>query len=578
MNILKSYLFLLDHPSIVSKWHDQIDQRDLQINNSHPQTTEKTETQKANWPTIITNLECYSNTDGLNYISASSVRSIDFVYKRGYFSFKCGNVQDIIKAGIKIYVYGALSCTSGPFFCSLYQIENLLIQFSNSIYDIELKEYRFPASLIPFYLKTIENEQDPAHRYTSYHSYCYYDKRYRDLFSNQYLYKQVEWTREAIDKYHDSLNWKGLIQDSNFTITEDLLEKFCDLIPLESINYRSINVSFSFIKKHIDQINLEKWLRSTSIAFSPNELFYLLSWWNENWHNKPNRGFSGEDNCVKALIDNSDFCWSEDLLKVLSMTNPSSGWLYFPTITDDRRRLQIYDMIIKIPGHEEAIKKLSKPDYYLERLKDGEFYGIYSDSYNGSYMYGGPFPELIPYEGEIDPTKCYTHKFEGLSKLINKNKTYSTFFTLDNIKANLSSWNTVIADTYQYHHRECTDHSYDFYQVFTIWNLYKYNRQVRINYEIVDYFRDKEIVVGGEYRKEHYDIDKGFVTKPTNALDFFIQTPIENRSEIEKICDDDELCERFYKGLNPCVLDYICDKVFSVISYDDYLEQLNKRK
>lgn len=242
------------------------------------------------------------------------------------------------------------------------------------------------------------------------------------------------------------------------------------------------------------------------------------------------------------LAANNYFEWSPELLEAFGWLNPYY-WRLFEREGEEKRK-KIYEMILRIPTYQDIISSMDskdEPKYYLMRLKDG------------SYQ--------------------FNLGTEGMN-VLHKTHAYSDLFHIENIKENLCNWNQVVGDKFLHSHRECTDHTYYVHQVYTYWNLFCWNKNVRLNYEIAKYLSDKKITIGGEYEIElmyQEDPDYGFKTKSVNALDFFIRVPFDNHDEIEKVLEDTNLLFRFLDGENQSILSYVLDSFFRDYSYDEYV-------
>ncbi len=495
------------------------------------------------WPSSIPEWSCINEKNGIKQISG--VFSIDRVLYSGYFRFNCRDCKSILATGITLYSHAGDQMGS-YYYAKLSDIETILKNFSHQIYNIDTP-YLIPTRLLPFYLNTLE-----ILIHSTPYEYYWYNKDNRSIFNYKPLYFQNEWTLRYVRKYGNRLNWKLLLEKSSFIANESIITEYYDQIPFyvkgESRNTRfnkeltiydfhKINsISLDFISVHFDDLNIPRLLETANLTLSPSELKDLYNRYNDSY---------SDNNFIKYLCHNENFKWTQSLLLELSYIDPKHCWDFFPYYPTNRRLL-IYRMITSILNHSEIISNFEEPNFFLQRLKDGNNQSMLD------FMKGTE----------------YLHRYHA----------YSDFFTLENIKKNLDEWNIILGDRFRGTHRLSTDHSYEIHQVFTMWNLFHWNDQVRLTFEIVDFLKDKEIVVGGEYEKEieNQDYpDYGYISKSINAVDLFIDTPFKTKKDVVKVCNDPKLLKCFLEGGNRCVINYAIDVVLNDSSITEF-ESLSK--
>ena len=463
---------------------------------------------------------------------------------KGFVSFKCTDHAAIAKEGFAVYTASCLD----RYYSSIVSIEQLLERHADIMY--ELSECILPARLLPNYLKTIECflQKNPGY----YGNYKFKNDDKSNLFFYRDLYKCFKWTPDLIEKYKAQVDWVTLIEGEYIKdlINEEFLNNYYEFIPFKSKKgkygrqtvierYNLLGeISFSFICAHLNDFDIYYLLTRGHFKLTADELVLL-----DERISQIKDNHSGG---ISNLASNDYFEWSPDSLEAFGRLNPYN-WRHFEK-RDNERRQKIYEMILRIPSFQEIISSMNsedEPEYYLMRLKDGSYQFRLGD--------------------------------KGM-RVLHKNHAYSDLFHIENIKENLRNWNQVVGDEFMCNHRECTDHTYYVRQVYTYWNLFCWNENVRLNYEIAKYLSDKVITIGGEYEIElmfQEDPDYGFKTKSVNALDFFIKVPFDNCDEIEKVLDDNSLLFRFLDGENPSVLSYALDSIFRDYSYEEYVTLIN---
>lgn len=524
MNIVRVYTFLLRHPEIAKEWKSTKNSKSLILPKKEKSFPEK-----------VPEFSVYKqDAIGLQYISGENSRNA--LFSAGYIQFHTSSstARRIINQGLPLYTYASGAYCEGYFF-SILRLQELLAQFADSIYGIDSPVYKLPASFIPFYLETIKCYQKMKE---SVHWFYHEDSR--NVFLYKDLYRQVEWSREMVEVYAENLYWKALIEDSSFIVTEDLLSKYYDHLPLTpyltaSNRDRFVNrfdgiesISFDFIKEHIKDLDLRELFHSGNFSLSSQELRFLCEYWEKNY----------QSSSLYYLCSNNNFDWTTELLIEIARLYPQNCWKEFLKWPDDRR-LSIYHLIKTIPNYESIIHNMSDNAFFIHKLKDG----IYSP-------------------------KDLRLKFNA----------YSDFFTIDNIKANIGIWNEVLGDEFLGTHRECTDHWYYIQQVSTMWNLFKNNRQLRINYEIVQFLAEKTIIEGGQYKKEYQNQDYpdyGFYTRETNALDYYIKTSFHSLEDVKRVCENESLVSRFLTGGNQDIIEYVCNSIFEDNDFEEFLSMAN---
>lgn len=525
MNIVKIYTFLLKHPTIAKEWKSP----------KNSQSLIQPKKERA-FPEKVPEFSVYKqDAAGIQYISGENSR--DALFSAGYIRFHTSSstARRIVNAGLPLYTYASGAYCEGYFF-SVLRLQELLVQFADSIYGIDSPVYRLPASFIPFYLETIQCYQKMKE---SVHWFYLDDSR--NVFLYKDLYRQVEWSREMVEKYARKLYWKALIEDSSYSVTEDLLSKYYDYIPFSPFltadnSHKYVkrfdgieSISFAFIKEHINDLDLRDLFHSGHFCLSPQDIRFL----SEYWEKKYQSGF------LYYLCGNKSFVWTKDLLIEIARLYPQNCWKEFLKWPDDRR-LSIYHIIKSIPNYESIIQNMSDNAYFIQKLKDG----------------------------------IYSHNDLRL-----KFNAYSDFFTIDNIKTNISNWNEVLGDEFMGTHRECTDHWYYIQQVSTMWNLFRYNGQLRINYETVQFLADKTIIEGGQYEKEYRNQDYpdyGFYTREVNALDYYIKTQFQSLEDVKRVCEDESLVFRFLTGGNEDIIDFVCNSIFEHNDFEEFLSIANR--
>ena len=534
------FTWLLRHAQVVSKWHEE--RIKTIINNASGSTS--MEKKKEDKPSEVLELPySYLDEDGVRILTLEKENEIYISHcaPKGFVSFKCSAPSAIAEGGCVVYTASCLD----RYYSSILSIEQLLDRHADIMY--ELSECVLPARQLPNYLKTIKCFLQMNPGYDG--SFMFKNDDKSNLFFYRDLYKSFKWTSELIDKYKDHVDWVILIEGEYIKdlINEEFLDKYYDYSPFknrtEKYGQQIViqrydllgEISFSFICNHLNDFNIYYLLTRGHFKLTPEELLLL----NERISQIKDNHSGG----ISSLASNDFFEWSPDLLEAFGRLNPYY-WRLFEN-KDDKKRKQIYEMILRIPSFQEIISSMKsedEPEYYLMRLKDGSY-----QSYLG------------------------TNK--GMHAL-HKNHAYSDLFHMETIKENLRKWDQVVDDVFLYNHRECTDHTYYVRQVYTYWNLFCWNENVRLNYEIAKYLSDKTITIGGEYEIElrrQENPDYGYKTKSINALEFFIRVPFDNHDEIEKVLEDDSLLFKFLDGGNQSVISYVLDSFFRDYSYDEYV-------
>ena len=540
---LALFTWLLRHPQVVSKWNEQ------RIKTISDNASAPTSQQKKLEDESSEKLELpykYIDHDGVRILTYEKAQQLYHSTRvpKGFVSFKCTDHSTIAKGGFVVYTATCLL----EYYTSVLSIEQLLEHHADIMY--ELSDCILPARLLPNYLKTIECflQMNPGYG----RNYMFRNEDTSNLFFYKDLYKCFKWTSELIEIYKGQIDWVILIEGDYIKdlINEEFLNNYYEFIPFKSKcgksgrqtvieRYNLLGeLSFSFICNHLSDFNIYYLLTRGHFKLTAEELLLL-----DERISQIKDNHSGG---ISDLASNDYFEWSPELLEAFGRLNPYY-WRLFEREGDDKRK-KIYEMILSIPSYQEIISSMDskdEPEYYLMRLKDAK------QSYLGS--------------------------MKGMLAL-HKNHAYSDFFHLENIKRNLRNWNQVVDDVFLHSNRVCTDHTYYVNQVYTYWNLFCWNENVRLNYGIAKYLSDKVITIGGRYEIElmnQEDPDYGFKTKSVNALDFFIRVPFDNCDELEKVLEDDSLLFRFLDGENQSVLSYALDSIFRDYSYEEYVTLIN---
>ena len=540
---LALFTWLLRHPQVVSKWNEQ------RIKTISDNASAPTSQQKKLEDESSEKLELpykYIDDNGVRILTREKADQLYYSRSapKGFVSFKCTDHAAIAKEGFAVYTASCLD----RYYSSIVSIVQLLECHADIMY--ELSECLLPARLLPNYLRTIECFLQKNPGYSG--SYKFKNDNTSNLFSYRDLYKSFKWSTELIEKYKDKVDWVLLIEGEYVKdlINEEFLNKYFEYIPFKNkqkkygqqIAIQRYNLlgelSFSFIYNHLNDLCVYDLLTRGHFKLTAEELLLL----DERISQIKDNHLGG----ISNLASNDYFEWSPETLEAFGRLNPYN-WRHFEK-RDNERRQKIYEMILRIPSFQEIISSMNSeddPEYYLMRLKDGSYQFRLGD--------------------------------KGM-RVLHKNHAYSDLFYIENIKENLRNWNQVVGDEFMRSHRECTDHTYYVQQVYTYWNLFCWNENVRLNYEIAKYLSDKVITIGGKYEIElmfQEDPDYGFKTKSVNALDFFIKVPFDNCDEIEKVLDDNSLLFRFLDGENQSVLSYALDSIFKDYSYEEYLSLIN---
>ena len=540
---LALFTWLLRHPQVVSKWNEQrikTTSNNASVPTSQQKKLEDESSEKLEFPYK------YIDDNGVRILTREKADQLHYSSSapKGFVSFKCTDHAAIAKEGFAVYTASCLD----RYYSSIVSIEQLLERHADIMY--ELSECILPARLLPYYLKTIECFLQKNPGYSGNYKFKNDDKS--NLFFYRDLYKCFKWTPDLIEKYKAQVDWVTLIEGEYIKdlINEEFLNNYYEFIPFKSKKgeygrqtvierYNLLGeLSFSFICDHLNDFDIYYLLTRGHFKLTADELVLL----DERISQIKDNHLGG----ISNLASNDYFEWSPDSLEAFGRLNPYN-WRHFEK-RDNERRQKIYEMILRIPSFQEIISSMNsedEPEYYLMRLKDGSYQFRLGD--------------------------------KGM-RVLHKNHAYSDLFYIENIKENLRNWNQVVGDEFMRSHRECTDHTYYVQQVYTYWNLFCWNENVRLNYEIAKYLSDKVITIGGKYEIElmfQEDPDYGFKTKSVNALDFFIRVPFDNCDELEKVLEDDSLLFRFLDGENQSVLSYALDSIFRDYSYEEYVTLIN---
>lgn len=169
-------------------------------------------------------------------IQIHSAELFDDRFKDEYFKFDTISIEvteNITGMGIIVLQRPGLGGCS-ELKCHISNIETILTNFSNQIYNLIVPEYTIPAHLIQYYLNTIEVyntrvRTEKASRFTM-------DLEINNIFQFDYFYKYIKWDFNAVEKYKFQLSWKTLIEKSNLKWTEEQLIKYDDFLPKKKMH------------------------------------------------------------------------------------------------------------------------------------------------------------------------------------------------------------------------------------------------------------------------------------------------------------------------------------------------------
>ncbi len=156
-------------------------------------------------------------------------------------------------------------------------------------------------------------------------------------------------------------------------------------------------------------------------------------------------------------------------------------------------------------------------------------------------------------------------------------------FTLENVMNNTAKWNEVISDRFDHNHRLSSDHTYSVYRSATMWDMYVWNNDIELTYELCKYLYSIEVVLGDFYEKEtsyQKEIDFGRYSYQMNGLRVFRNKRIKDKIELQKIINDHNLLSLFfsYEYFNQDVVDYVIKIFFNDFSLSVWGEIVNLLK
>ncbi len=460
---------------------------------------------------------------------------------RGYFfSLVSEDSKKIVDSGIKL----SKSRYTGSD-CLLTNLQFVMENFGDDLYYIHLPKGfpRLNSNLKDIYIKIIEkNVSEIKKRYPNIRNvpgiYNYVDMEgynyewwYNDIllkhgiFAYSYLYYEIEWDFDMVEKYKDKILWVHLFEDSNLLWSEEKMLQFDSYIPHKELGKRFLQnrprcysnvlkLSNNYIDSHKDVINWAVFIETAEFEWNSEDMKYF------------NKYLTKGDHSIYGSTRNNRFKWTSDNLRAFIELCPNA----IKAITKDKK---LVDIFLNIPDYKKLLKDHNADPDILLKMKDG-----------------GEQPH----------------------------DAYSSFFTIDNIQKNLREWDKILDNKF-ITNRRTPDTNYHYHRAYTMWDYYSQNASVTLTYELSKYLETITVNIGGMYIMEDgCYLGEDHRNQKFNGLYLFANHKISSIEEIEKICNDSDLLDAFMQNANTDIIDYLIDVFFKDYKVEDYISIINNMK
>lgn len=468
-------------------------------------------------------------------------------------------------------------------FCNLRDIHRLLKKFHSDLLWMDLpKGCRLPKSLRPYYLTVIGNQifeikQNKNPNLLSFH-YHYYknDITLRGIFAYAPIYNEIEWDFEFINTNINSVDWVKLISDSNIKWTEEALLNYERYIPYvnssdegmksycEKFNDACIKcyeklgfLSSNFINSHKHILEWNSFFSRGIFQFSPDELesYYNYAKSIETEYNAGSKCTAGSQISIKSLFENENFKWTHSLL-LMALSLDATTVLNICVENDKFNKL-----LRNIPNYKHIVEDT------IDNIKQ-EYYEMMIKQQSGQCYY--PF---FNYDESIEHWNDFWLKFNNGGAVCNN--AYQEYFTPENIKNNIASWNRIIDEKFTGMNRR-PDTNYHYYRAYNMWDRFNGNKYIKLSYELCKLLYSIEIEIGGTYVLEDGTyLSDDHRNKKHNALEVFSGHNIMEE-DIEQIINDPEILDFIMKStLNNSIVDFIIKNTIIDSSVQEYINTIN---
>ena len=374
----------------------------------------------------------------------------------------------------------------------------------------------------------------------------------------------------------NSVDWVKLISDSNIKWTEEALLNYERYIPYvnssdegmksycDKFNDACIKcyekfgfLSSSFINSHKHILEWNSFFSRGIFQFSPGELesHYNYAKSIETEYYAGSKCTAGSQISIKSLFENENFKWTHSLL-LMALSLDSTTVLNICVENDKFNKL-----LRNIPDYKHVVEDT------IDNIKK-EYYEMMIKQQAGQCYY--PF---FNYEESIEHWNDFWLKFNNGGAV--RNNAYQEYFTPENIKNNIASWNTIIEEKFTGMNRR-PDTNYHYYRAYNMWDRFNGNKYIKLSYELCKILYSIEIEIGGTYVLEDGTyLSEDYRNETHNALEVFSEHNIMEE-DIEQIINDPEILDFIMKStLNNSIVDYIIKNTIIYSSVQEYINTIN---
>lgn len=500
-------------------------------------------------------------------------------------SRECGQLHSTIYEEMAMNGIEVVLGIDSSVFCNLRDIHRLLKKFNDVLLWIDLpKGCRLPKSLRPYYIRVVKNQLSKIKNKRTGEllefNYHYYksDIKLRGIFAYAPIYKEIEWDFEFINDNLNAIDWLKLIRDSNIIWTEEALLRYDCFIPYENssddgmISYCEkfddscikncydklgfLSSSFIFSHKHLLEWN--NFFSKGVFKFTPNELEFYYKYASniETEYHSGSDYTAGSQISIKSLFENPNFKWTHDLLlKALSIAPQT---VLNICVEND----EFNNLLRSLPNYRLLV------DNILDTIKK-DCYEMMKQQQSGQRSY--PFYD---YHEAVEHWNDFWLKFNNGGTI--PNNAYQEFFTPENIKNNIDSWNIIIEEKFTGMNRR-PDTNYHYYRAYNMWDRFNGNRHVKLSYELCKLLHSIEIKIGGSYVLEDGTyLSEDYRNETHNALEAFSGHDIIEE-DMELIFNDPVILNFIMEtAQNNSIIDYIINRTTIGSNTEEYLSIINE--
>lgn len=487
--------------------------------------------------------------------------------------------EDMAQNGIEV-VLGIDSSV----FCNFRDIHRLLKNFSMDLLWMDLpKGCRLPKSLRSYYIRVIKNQLSEMNTKKHpelldfYYHYYKSDIKLRGIFAYAPIYKEIEWDFEFINAHINAIDWVKLIRDSNIVWTEETLLRYNCFIPYQNSSTDSIKsylkkfddssikdcydklgfLSSEFISSHKHLLEWNSFFSKGIFKFTPSELEFYYKYASniETEYFSGSSCTAGSQISIKSLFKNPNFKWTSDLLlKALSIAPETV--LNICVEHDEFNKL-----LRTLPNYRLLV------DNILDYIKR-DCYKVMKQQQSGH----GCYPSF-DYSKPIEHWNDFWLKFNNGGTI--PNGAYQEFFTPENIKSNINSWNIIIEEKFTGMNRR-PETNYHYYRAYNMWDRFNGNRYVKLSYELCKILHSIEIELGGSYVLEDGSyLSEDHRNEKHNALEVFSGHEIIGE-DMELVLNDSVILDFIMEtAQNNSIVDYIINRALTESNAEEYLCIIN---